>query len=334
MILPETEDFFIFGMGNRRKLLFFRNRLTDIFSGEILHVFPGQPVKIVPEEYLVQVGEQEIRENEEGIFLKTGSEEKALDSGSLKIPEFEGNRQRAALKILFHEIAVNIVDGKPLPNLFVYRKPWYRDAAMMCMVLEKTGNIDLVRDWICSLDEMYDRNNAGNCEPDNLGQALYMISLVSDRKHPLVEKIVEEAEKRSRDRYIAGITDGEFHPVYQTKWLKLGLQSLGIPDPYLVPDVSDTYASLFWMDGHRERECRDDFSWEGEDYPYLQVARAHTCGRKCPVLTARFPMTWEKNASEADYRGNLPYFKNYYEEKLCAPHTWHASELFLWLMEE
>jgi hypothetical protein len=39
---------------------------------------------------------------------------------------------------------------------------------MMCMRLERTGNLGLVKDWILTLREPFDCNNAGVCEPDNL----------------------------------------------------------------------------------------------------------------------------------------------------------------------
>ena len=70
------------------------------------------------------------------------------------------------MRVLRHEILINIVNGKPVPNLFVYPKPWYRDAATMCMCLKKTGNLHLVEDWILGLKEPFDRNNDGDCEPD------------------------------------------------------------------------------------------------------------------------------------------------------------------------
>jgi GH15 family glucan-1,4-alpha-glucosidase len=59
-------------------------------------------------------------------------------------------------------------------TLFVYPKAWLRDAAMMGMAFEATGNLHVIREWILGLREVYDRNNAGEEEADNLGQALYL----------------------------------------------------------------------------------------------------------------------------------------------------------------
>jgi hypothetical protein len=43
---------------------------------------------------------------------------------------------------------------------------------MMTMCFKATGNLDLIRDWVLGLTEPYDRNNGGETEADNLGQAL------------------------------------------------------------------------------------------------------------------------------------------------------------------
>jgi hypothetical protein len=335
--------FYLFGMGARRKMIFCNHCLFDIFSGKLLYRFRETGFRIIPEEYRVKMQDGEIFENETGVYLRQNDRTISVTEGYLRIPEFPGNPNRNALRILFHEITVNIVEGKPVPNLFVYKKPWYRDAAMMCMVLQRTENLHLVYDWILSLDEAYDRNNAGNCEPDNLGQALYMISLVSDKNHPLVKKILKEAGKWRKGIYIEGLTDGGRHPVYQTKWLKYGLKKLGIPESYEIPETADDYGELFWMEEKENRskhpaesviESKGD-CWKNSDYPYLEAARAHL-KNEAPFVTERweYPLTWERNASEADYSKNLPFFPQMAAGKICAPHTWHAAELYLWMTED
>ena len=47
---------------------------------------------------------------------------------------------------------------------------------MACMVLKQTNNTDLVSKWISSIDKIYDEQNFGIKEVDNLGELLYMIS--------------------------------------------------------------------------------------------------------------------------------------------------------------
>lgn len=195
-----------------------------------------------------------IMEDKEGVFITEGSKRELVEgtSSNIVVPSFEGHKYSEILKVLNHEILINIVDSKPAPNFFVYDKPWRRDAAMMAMCLEETGNVDLTKDWVLHLTEVYDRNNSGNTEPDNLGQTLYLLSLFTDKTHPLVKQILEEAKKfEVRDEnglYIKGLSDFHETPVYQTKWMKYGLKSLGLDDPYSIPLVLDNYSSLFWWE--------------------------------------------------------------------------------------
>lgn len=44
-------------------------------------------------------------------------------------------------------------------------------------------------------------------------------------------------------------------------------------------------------------------------------------------------MTWETQASEAKYRLIKPISENYAENNSAAPHTWHASEMFLYITD-
>ena len=79
---------------------------------------------------------------------------------------------------------------------------------------------------------------------------------------------------------------------------------------------------------------KKDYPWESSAYPYLEAAKLHYNGVICPQINAdRYPLTWEKNASQADYAGNLPFFPEMYKGRICAPHTWHAAELYLWIRE-
>ncbi len=335
--LIQKENFWLFGMGGRKKMIFCNNCLFELASGKLLYRFKGKEAIILPNEYKVVMEDALLYESESGVYLEREGMKESLIEDYVNIPDFKENPYKNVLKILFHDIVINIVAGKPVPNLMVYKKPWFRDAAMMCMVLEKTHNLHLVYDWILNLDEIYDKNNAGNCEPDNLGQVLYMISLVSDETHPLVPKILKEVKKWQVKNYIVGITDGKKHPVYQTKWLKFGLQKLGLEDNYQVPPLPDDYAELFWMDGTREEENKFERDYQSSDYPYLNVAKAHYYQMRYGELKKAgqgYPLTWERNASEADYKKCRPFLEEYYRNKICAPHTWHASELFLLLMEE
>jgi hypothetical protein len=139
---------------------------------------------------------------------------------------------------------INIQDGKPLVNTTVYTKPWFKSAAIITMALKKTNNLPLVEAWIKGLNTPFDRNNnAGYAEADNLGQVLYMLSTVADKKHPLVSKILDEADNFDKGGFIEGRTaDMLPHPVYQTKWLKFGLKEMQLPDKYKIPVQYDSFS--------------------------------------------------------------------------------------------
>ena len=59
---------------------------------------------------------------------------------------------------------------------------------MRTLAFRETGNLDCIRDWILGLREPFDKNNKGETEADNLGQALFLLSLVSNTNHPLVAR--------------------------------------------------------------------------------------------------------------------------------------------------
>ena len=232
--------------------------------------------------------------------------------------------------MLHQEILVNIVDGRPLPNYMVYSKPWYRDGAMVAMVLKETGNLDLIRDWVLRLREPFDRNNGGVEEADNPGQVLYLASLFTDRAHPIVKAALEALPRFQTEDYLSGPTDFSKHPVYQTKWAKFGLAALGLQDPYHIPPLADSYSSLFWWASKGEHVPMP--SKPSLDYPYLTWAEDHFHGTRAgPVGNRDYPLTWEARASQARYEGMRSLSPDYTRLKLAAPHTWHAAEMFLLL---
>lgn len=344
MKLPDC-SFFLFGMGNRPKMLYQDGKIWDALSAKVIRGWDVRRATIRPAEYRVDLvcgdgGRVTVFEDEAGVWVAEHDTREQLAAGAVRLPSFADAKDAAVLRILHHEILVNIMDGRPVPNFLVYRKPWYRDAAMMAMCLEKTGNLHLVRDWIMGLREPFDRNNAGHEEPDNLGQALYLISLVSDAGHPLPAMILDAVRPFRRDRFISGLSDFAAHPVYQTKWLKFGLARLGLPDPYEIPAVYDSYSALFWMDYRDAHVAGPHFSDEDRDlYPYLGWAEAHFHGWQPPWRSDReargatYPLTWEAEASQADYQGMKRIAPEYAVRKIAAPHTWHAAEMFLYLLE-
>jgi len=277
-----------------------------------------------------------ITEDEKAVRIKEGTKRLSLTEGAINLPKFEGHPQAKIMRILLHEILIGIVDTKPVPNFMVYSNPWYRDAAMVVMCLEKTDNLHLIKPWILNLDEPFDRNNGGNREPDNMGQVLYLISLMSDSSHPPVEKVLDTIPEFQKGTHMDGLTDFSKHPVYQTKWLKLGLRSPGLEDPYKIPEVFDSYSALFWMDYKEEHVQGWGLSKNSiTNYPYLGWAKAHFHVRPVPMsVEEQYPMTWEARASQANYPGMKLVSNEYTDRRICAPHSWHAAEMFLYLLDD
>ena len=333
--------FFLFGMGRRDKFIYQNGQLTAYPSMQTVFRRTVLREEIIPGEYTVRLvtpqGESVIREDEQGVRWEENGHTVRLTEGPLCLPSFAQYRYREALRILHHEICINIVDGRPVPNLFVYDKPWYRDSAMMLMALEATGNAQLLSGWIRSLTDCYDRNNAGNEESDNLGQVLYLLGRTGNREHPLIPAAIAEAKRLVRDGVLTGTTDFAPHPVYQTKWLKLGLEAVGADASWLkLPETPDSYSGLFWMDGHTGTD--GEYAYDAH-YPYLSWARLHTAGAPLTgvyleaAAHPQYPVTSETNASQARYEKLRPLFPQAADDRCAAPHSWHAAEMFLYLLE-
>ena len=336
MIKPEN-NFFLFGMGDREKYIYKNSSLIRYKDNKIIYAWKGCTEEFIYDKYTVILtkndgGRVVLTENEDGFFV----DGKCLTSSKINLPDFEEHKYPKQLRILHHEVLINIIDGKPVPNYFVYKKPWYRDSAMMGMVLKATNNLHLIKDWILSLTDLYDRNNAGNSEPDNLGQLLYLISLVDDKSNPMVEKAINEAKGICKSGVLTGLTDFGNHEIYSTLWMKFALKELKMDDSFLnIPQEFDNYARMFWMDRdgiERDTECKNEYNWL---YPYLWWAVKHF--EKEPIvkefLDITYPMSWEKEASQAKYEGIRQLSNVYADNKYSAPHTWHASEMFLYLIE-
>jgi len=338
MELPR-QAFYLFGMGPQRQKLLYRDGvLYDLFTGEVLQRWDVASESILPDEYSVSIQTTDrdavnIYEDEEGVWLHEESYPQPLTSAPVQLPRFDDEWHGAMLRALHQEILVNILPAGPLPNLLVYDRPCYAGAAAVCMCLEKTGNLGLVRDWALGLDQPFD-SVCGNAEPDNLGQALYIISLFADAGHPLVAAVLGALDEFRRDDYITGMTNGDEHPVYQTKWLKFGLRSLGLEDTFQVPPLYDSYSALFWMD-YKESYVRGPSvgSHAGELRPYLAWAEAHFHGWDPPEWAQRdgYPLTWECEATGAHYERMAVVNSEHVERRIAAPHSWQAAEMFLYL---
>ena len=79
-----------------------------------------------------------------------------------------------------------------------------------------------------------------------------------------------------------GSGDGGPKPVYATKWLKLGLEALGLHKEsrrYGVPEVGDdTYSLLFWEGLTASKPVPTGPAVRCDPYPYLTWAADHILG--------------------------------------------------------
>lgn len=347
MIKPEKQ-FYIFGMGAREKFVYKAGgALTKFSTNEVVFSFDVKREKFLFDRYKVVVWTNDeriylIEEDSFGAYVyeTTDGERKLLmtlcESEYINLPDFEEYEYAAQLRILHQEILVSFNGILPVPNIYTYKKPWYRDGAMMALVLEKTKNLHLIKPWALSVTELYDKNNKGNCEPDNLGQIAFVLSYFVDKNYPLIDKIYKEAERISENGLLTGLTDYSHHEIYATLWLKLAFNRLGIAADFInIPREFDRYARMFWMD-KSEVEAQTPFENEYDElYPYLTWATYHFNGDEIPekLLEIKYPMSWEIKASEAEYDKISPLSEEYAKEKCSSPHSWHAAEMFMYLIE-
>jgi hypothetical protein len=332
--------FMFFGMGDRLKMMYKSGNLINAKTGKVLRRWKVKNAIIVPSEYLVHMELEngkavDIQEDTQGVYIYENGMQVIMAESNLNLPTFSDKKFGPILRVLNHEILINVDEGVPVPNFMVYQQPRYRDAAMMTMVLKKTNNLNLIMNWIANLKDPCNLNTEGSPEIDNLGEILYIISTVSDRKHPVIEKVLETADAYKNANYIEGKTDYAFHPVYQTKWLKFGLKSLGIADEYKIPLVYDNYSTLVWWDYRTESVGGRQFDENtSTKYPYLTWAEDHFLNQKRGIVSlSDYPLSWESESKDANYEGMNVIDPIYAQTKLCMTHGWHAAEMFLLLFE-
>ena len=347
MIKPEKQ-FFLFGMGNRDKFVYKEGgELTKFDTGEVVYSFDILRERFFFDRYMIVIWTNDgkiynLYENSHGVYLEDITEadnvkrEVIVEGEFINLPDFEEYKYPEQLRILHHEILVSFLGDLPVPNIYVYKKPWYRDGAMMALCLEKTKNLQLMRNWALSVTECYDRNNKGNCEPDNLGQLAFILSYFVDKNYPMIHKIIEEAKRIMENGLLTGKTDYSHHEIYSTLWLKLACERLNIDTSFIkIPKEFDSYARMMWMykdDVEVEHPYENEYSYK---YPYLWWAVCHFNGDKIPkeLLEIKYPMSWEIQASEAIYENIASLSTEYAENKCASPHSWHAAEMFLYLIE-
>ena len=115
------------------------------------------------------------------------------------------------------------------------------------------------------------------------------------------------------------------------------MKALGITESYTVPKVKDNYSSLIWWD-YKDTYMKgtiDAFDeWKSDYYPYIGWAADHFHGlKRNPVSNRDYPLTWEIQASQANYEGMDIVDSEYRIAKNSSPHTWHSAEMFLFLID-
>lgn len=332
----EKDNFYIFGMGLRKKFLLTKENdeeyklieydtRKDILTNLTIE-------KIDYKNYTIFFNNNiKIYENEYGIYIETEGQIETLDDSTyINIPNFTGYEHEEQLKILFNEVMINITEDGPKPNFIAYDGVWYRDACIVAKVLQETNNLEQIYTWINSIDKIYDEQN-GIKEADNLGQVLYLISLAENKNQTLIEEVLKEAETlRTEEGYLDGFTDGNKHPVYQTKWLIYGMKELGLDSSYYkVPDITDSYAELLWFDRTGSRhKTRNNDRWQ-----YLYFANLHYNKDKINYRNTMYPISNEILPNKANFENMNLLNENFAKVHIVTPHAWSASEMFLYLLD-
>jgi len=338
-------DYYFFGLGNRRKLMYKKNCLIDIETKEEIISFKEKEHLIVPNLYtvLIETTNHEyikIYEDEKGVHISKNNKENLVDGTKTKLDlyDFYGEKYPNIKKVLYGEILFNIKDSKIYPNIIAYDKPWYRDAAITCMVLKKTNNTNLISDWISKIEDIYDMQNANEKEVDNLGELLYILSTGENIREDLVEKIENEAEEIASNNpkgyYLTGKTDFAEMTLYQNLWYKLGIESLGKKFKFNLDEIeTDSYSSMAWWSDYKvEKKPTMEAS---KNYPYLSFATRHKIDSgKIAVNSNLYPLSWEREASQADYSKFSDLDTDLENMKISPLHSWSAAEMLLFIMDE
>lgn len=338
-------DYYFFGLGNRRKIMYKKNSLIDIESKKTIYTFNEKDHLIVPNIYsvLIETVDDEyikIYEDEKGVHFSKNGKDTIIDDTNteLDIYDFKNQKYSNIKKVLYGEILFNIKDSKIYPNIIVYSEPWYRDAAITCMVLKQTNNTNLISNWVKNIEELYDRQNANEKEPDNLGELLYILSTQEEINNDLIDKIEAEAERiasnNEKGYYLNGKTDFAEMNLYQNLWYKLGIESLGKEFKFDIDEIEeDEYTSMAWWS--TKNVSAKTAMESSKNYPYLSFATRHKLNNgKIAVNSNLYPLSWEKEASQADYSKFNDLDINLANTKISPLHSWAASEMLLFIMDE
>ena len=335
-------EYYYFGMANRRKILYQKNRLVDVETKEIIKEFTEKEHYIIPNIYTVIIETTnskyiKIYEDENGITYQVNDKKEMLDNTKVNLYDFANQKYQNIKKELYGELLFNIKDEVIYPNIIVYDKPWYRDAAITSMVLKQTNNTDLIDEWVNNITEIYDLQNAGIQEPDNLGELLYLLSTQEELNNNLIDRIEEEAENiassNSNGYYLYGKTDFGDQYLYQNLWYKLGIEAVGRKFNFDLSSIpKDYYYKMAWWSDYEVEDRTFEVSIE---YPYLSVAAYHKLKEgTIPFNCDIYPLSWEIRASQANYENYKDLDMVTYSSSVSPLHSWSGAELLLLLLDE
>ena len=194
----KNSDFFSFGMGDRKKMIYKKGKLIDIQTKQVIRTFDFSHEMIIPNMYTVLLLDEagnitRIYEDEIGVHIEKGRKAKvwedwnnfnqweddrlnnretklvenitnetiATSKKKIHLPEFNESPVGRVLKVLHQEILVNINHGKPKVTLLAKTNEagLYREGMVAAMVLEKTQNTWLFEEWIKQINNIYDCRN-------------------------------------------------------------------------------------------------------------------------------------------------------------------------------
>ncbi len=194
----KNSDFFSFGMGDRKKLIYKKGKLIDLQTKQTVRSFDFTHEMIIPNMYTVLLLDQagkitRIYEDETGVHIEKGrmariwedwnnynqweddrlnnretklveniaSETITTSKNKINLPNFEDSKVGRVLKVLHQEVLVNIDHGRPRTTLMARTNEsgLYREGMVAAMVLEKTNNTWLFEDWMKQISSIYDCRN-------------------------------------------------------------------------------------------------------------------------------------------------------------------------------
>lgn len=106
------ENFFLFGMGNRPKLIFKNHCLFDIQHQTVLACFDErQRAEIHPADYRVDIGKDAVWEDAHGLYLCQGNQVRTLSRENVHLQPLSPT-PCGLDAVLHHDLLISLVGGR------------------------------------------------------------------------------------------------------------------------------------------------------------------------------------------------------------------------------